>query len=203
MNDATTLDRPPVRIRLLHALGKEPDLASMTGEQLAQFAATENRKRSSRMARVITGRPDRGAVIDWRQVVLPDRTVPVRVYRPASSQAAGSPLLPAVVHVHGGGFVGTAVQSDWVNSYLAARLPAMVVSVEHRLLAPGVSLSDVIDDGWDVLTAVVRDAATWGIDAGRVALLGESTGGAVAAMSAQTASAPRHRAARARSSLAW
>ena len=69
MNDATTLDRPPVRIRLLHALGKEPDLASMTGEQLAQFAATENRKRSSRMARVITGRPDRGAVIDWRQAV--------------------------------------------------------------------------------------------------------------------------------------
>lgn len=184
MSDAATLDRPTARIRLLHALGKEPDLAGMTGEQLTRFAEAENRKRSSRIARAITGRPDRGAVIDWQQVMLPDRTVPVRVYRPTSGRAAGRRFLPAVVHVHGGGFVGTAVQSDWVNSYLAARLPAVVVSVEHRLLAPGVSLSDVIDDGWDVLNAVARVAATWGIDPERVAVFGESTGGAVAAMSA-------------------
>lgn len=184
MSNSITLDRPPARIRLLHAVGREPGLAGMTGEQLARFAETENRKRSSRMARLITGRPDRGAVIGWQRVTLPDRTVPVRVYRPAPGRAAGRLLLPAVVHVHGGGFVGTAVQSDWVNSYLAARLPAVVISVEHRLLAPGVPLSDAVDDGWDVLTAVVRDAAAWNIDAERVAVFGESTGGAVAALSA-------------------
>ncbi|MFF8717200.1 alpha/beta hydrolase fold domain-containing protein [Streptomyces sp. NPDC015184] len=38
-----------------------------------------------------------------------------------------------MVHVHGGGFVGAAMQCDWTNSRLAAVPPALVVSVEHRL----------------------------------------------------------------------
>ena len=79
--------------------------------------------------------------------------------------------------------MGTAVQSDWVNSHLAARLPAVVVSVEHRLLAPGTPLSAAVDDGWDVL-------GTWcgtppvGIDPARTAVFGESAGALVAALAA-------------------
>lgn len=184
MRDTTTLNQPPARIRFLHAVAKQPDLAAMSDEQLARFAETENRKRRSRMARLITGRPDRGAMIAWQQVRLPDRSVPVRVSRPAPSPMTERTSLPAVVHVHGGGFVGTAAQSDWITSYLAVHLPAVVISVEHRLLAPGVALSDAVDDGWDVLTDVVRDATAWGIDSDRVAVFGESTGGAVSALSA-------------------
>jgi acetyl esterase len=89
-----------------------------------------------------------------------------------------------VLHVHGGGFVGTAVQSDWINSHLAGRLPAVVVSVEHRLLAPGTPLSVAVDDGWDVLCHVVRDAAQWGFDPARVAVFGESAGSVVTALAA-------------------
>jgi acetyl esterase len=76
------------------------------------------------------------------------------------------------------------VQSDWVNASLAAQLPALVVSVEHRLLAPGTPLSDAVDDGWDVLDHLVRHAAAWGIDPARVAVFGESCGGLIMALAA-------------------
>jgi acetyl esterase len=80
--------------------------------------------------------------------------------------------------------VGTAVQSDWVNSHLAAHLPALVVSVEHRLLDPDTPLSAAVDDGWDVLQHVVRHARQWGIDPARTALFGESCGGLITALAA-------------------
>jgi acetyl esterase len=126
--------KPPLGIRLLAALGSEPAWLAMTAEDLRAFRDAENRKRMSRVARVITGLPDRRTVIRWQEIALADRVVCVRVHRPSATQRDD---LPLVLHVHGGGFVGTAVQCDWVNSHLAARLPAVVVSVEHRLLAPG------------------------------------------------------------------
>ncbi|MCP2296631.1 acetyl esterase [Nocardia amikacinitolerans] len=180
MNDVTGTERPPLGVRLLHALGKAPDWSAMTAEELAAFREAENRKRASRTARVITGFPDRGATIRWREVHLPDRRLPVREYRPSSVDGA----LPLVLHVHGGGFVGTAAQCDWANSYFAARLPAVVVSVEHRLLAPGTPLADAVDDGWDALLHVVRHAAEWGVDPARTAVVGDSTGGLIAALAA-------------------
>jgi acetyl esterase len=180
MHDTHRTDRPPLGIRLLHALGTEPDWTAMTPEDLAAFAAAQNRKRSSPVARVVTGRPDRGATVRWQEVDLPDRTLRVRVHRPAPVRAG----LPLVVHVHGGGFVGTAVQSDWITSHLAARLPAVVVSVEHRLLAPGVPLAAAADDGWDALAHVTRHAPDWGVDPARVAVFGESTGAAITALAA-------------------
>ena len=180
MSASTHIEQPPLGIRLMHALGKEPSWLTMTDQELAAFRDAENRKRVSPLARVITGRPDRGAVIEWQEMALPGRELRVRVYRPSSGGAG----LPLVVHVHGGGFVGTAVQSDWVNSHLAARLPAVVVSVEHRLLSPETPLSAAADDGWDVLQTVVRDAAEWGIDPARAAVFGESTGALIAALAA-------------------
>jgi acetyl esterase len=186
MNTIANTQRPPLGIRLLHAVGKEPNWSAMTDAELAAFSQAENRKRASRLARVVTGLPDRGAVIHWREVALPGRRLRVRVYRPSPTRSGGDNrvALPLVLHVHGGGFVGTAVQSDWVNSHLATRVPAVVVSVEHRLLAPGVPLSAAADDGWDVLEHVIQNAAQWGVDATRAAVFGESTGAAITALAA-------------------
>ncbi len=128
MSETTAATRPP-----------EPDFSVMTAEELLAYRDAENRFRASVAARTILGEPDTGAAIDWQEIALPGRDLPVRVYRPASTggdEAAAGTDLPLVVHVHGGGFVGTAVQCDWTNSHLAAHLPALVVSVEHRLLAP-------------------------------------------------------------------
>ena len=182
MDEVTDTGRPPLGIRLLHALGKEPDWSAMTDEKLIAFRDGVNRKRASRLARVITGLPDRGATIGWREVALPDRRLRVRLYRPSRGRGDQASL-PLVLHVHGGGFVGTAVQSDWVNSRLAARLPAVVVSVEHRLVGPGSPMSTAVDDGWDVLQHVAQDAK-WGVNPMRIAVFGESAGSLVTALAA-------------------
>jgi len=165
----------------MHALGKEPDWESITAEQLAALRATEDRKRKSRPARLITGFPARRVAIEWQKLVLSGRELSVRVYRSAHDRARD---LPLVVHVHGGGFVGTAAQSDWINSHLAARLPAVVVSVEHRLLDHDTPITAAVDDGWDVLDVLIQNATEWGVDPARVAVFGESTGALVTALAA-------------------
>lgn len=177
MDEITAATRPP-----------EPDFSAITAEELIAYRDAENRFRASSAARTILGEPDPGATIVWQQIALPGRDLPVRVYRPAPTgddeAAARTDHLPLVVHVHGGGFVGTAVQCDWTNSHLAARLPALVVSVEHRLLAPGSPLANAADDGWDVLDHVVRHAAQWGVDPARTAVFGESCGALISALTA-------------------
>lgn len=178
-------DRAPLGIRLYSALGKEPDWSAMTADELRDLQGKVNRKRASRLARVITGRPDRGASICWSEMILPGRRLPIRIYRPSSNPQRGDrKALPLVLHMHGGGFVGTAPQSDWINSHLAAQLPAVVISVDHRLLAPDTPLSDAVDDGWEALEHVARTADEWGIDPQRIAVFGESTGGLICAIAA-------------------
>ncbi|MEV7856028.1 MULTISPECIES: alpha/beta hydrolase [unclassified Streptomyces] len=194
MTETTAAQRPP-----------EPDWLAMTDEELSAYRDAENRFRASEAARAFTGQPDPGATTEWRHVALDGRELPVRVYRPApghdSEDTDGTDrtdqtdrtdltartdrtALPLVLHVHGGGFVGTAVQCDWVNSHLAARLPALVVSVEHRLLAPDSPLSAAVDDGWDVLRHVIRHAARWGVDPARTVVFGESCGALITALTA-------------------
>ena len=178
MGTSTAVGQPSLGVRLLYSLRGEPEWSKLSAEQLVAFREKQNRRLNSPLIRVATGFPDRGAGISWGQVELPDRVLRVRVYRPKGAN------LPLILHVHGGGFVGTAVQCDWINSHLAARLPAVVVSVEHRLVDQETPLSAAVDDGWDVLRHVVQDAARWGIDPERVAVFGESAGSMVAGLSA-------------------
>ncbi|WAX57869.1 alpha/beta hydrolase [Jatrophihabitans cynanchi] len=165
----------------------EPDFSAITTDELRAYRDAENEYRASEAARQILGKPHAGAAIGWQDVALPGRDVPVRVYRPDRTGGDGPAArsqLPLVVHVHGGGFVGTAVQCDWTNSYLAARLPAIVVSVEHRLLSPGSSLADAADDAWEVLRHVMRHASRWAVDPDRAAVFGESCGALICALTA-------------------
>ncbi|MEV6102589.1 alpha/beta hydrolase [Nocardia sp. NPDC051981] len=176
MSKTTAVQRPPA-----------PDFSAMTPEKLIAYRDAENRWRASSAAWPLIGEPDSGAVIEWQELALPGRGLPVRVYRPASTSDGGADTrtdLPLVIHVHGGGYVGTAAQCDWTNSHLAAHLPALVVSVEHRLVGPDSTLTHAADDGWDVLEHVVRHAAQWGADPARMAVFGESFGGLISALTA-------------------
>lgn len=174
MSQNTAAKRPP-----------EPDWSTVTAEELVAWRDAENAFRASDAARAITGEPDPGAAIKWQRIALRDRELPVRVYRPTSDNgrpAVDRAGLPLVLQVHGGSFVGTAAQCDWANSHLAARLPAVVVSVEHRLFTPDSPLAQAASDGWDVLRHLLRNAAHWGIDPARAAVLGESCGALISAL---------------------
>ena len=107
---ATSTQRPPLGVRLLHRVVKEPDWSTMTPREVVAFGEAATRKAASPLARIITGLPDRGASIRWREVTLPNRKLRVRIYRPSPKHDAGTNL-PLVLHVHGGGFMGTAVRA--------------------------------------------------------------------------------------------
>lgn len=179
MNDTTK--HPPLGVRLLYSLIKQPDLQALSPEELAEHSAAQNHKVESPLMRLVTGFPNRATQIEWHQLALADREQRVRVYR-GSTATRPPDGLPLVIHVHGGGFVGTAAQCDWINSHLAAQLSAVVVSVEHRLLGPETPLSAAVDDCWDTLQHVLGDASRWGISASNVAIVGESAGGTIAAL---------------------
>ncbi|MFF2630462.1 alpha/beta hydrolase fold domain-containing protein [Kitasatospora griseola] len=158
-----------------------PDFDTITTEELLAHREAENRCRASAAARAILGESDPHAAIAWQELALPGRDLPVRVYRSAAGRSA---VLPLVVHVHGSGFVGPTTQCDRTSSHLTARLPAVVVPVEHRLLAPGNPLMDTVDDGWDVLDHLLRHADEWGVDPSRTAVFGESCGALISALRA-------------------
>ncbi|TDC40955.1 alpha/beta hydrolase [Micromonospora sp. KC213] len=168
--------KAPLRARVI--LRDTLDWEALTDDQVIAVREKINRLGSSRAARIITGLPDRRARIEQRTINLPGRRLNLRVHRPNNA----GPRLPLILSFHGGGFiVGTAAQNDWLNSHLAARCPAVVVSVEYRL-APEHPLPEPIEDGYDTLVRLADDPFGWGIDPGAVAVLGESAGGTLAAL---------------------
>jgi acetyl esterase len=104
--------------------------------------------------------------------------VPGRVYRPA----AANPGLPALVLIHGGGFVlGTldGVHAD--ATALARALDAVVVAVGYRL-APEHPYPAALEDCWAVLCWLAgAGARELGVDRDRIGVLGRSAGGGLAA----------------------
>jgi acetyl esterase/lipase len=94
--------------------------------------------------------------------------------------AAGGPL-PAVLHIHGGGYVmGVPEMNDARNRQLARDVGCAVLSVDYRL-APETPFPGGIEDCYAALLWLHRHAAQLGVDAERIAISGESAGGGLAA----------------------
>ena len=105
--------------------------------------------------------------------------VPVRTYRPAGPS---SRRLPLVVNFHGGGWaLGSLDGADWLCSSVAASVGAVVVSVAYRL-APAHRWPAAAEDCYAALVDVVARAVDLGADPSRVAVMGDSAGGNLAAV---------------------
>lgn len=102
---------------------------------------------------------------------------PVRVYRPP-----GAANLPVVVFYHGGGWVlGNVTRARWLCSQLASQAGVVVFAVGYRL-APEHRFPVATDDAWAGLAWVVDHADEHGGDAARLAVMGSSAGGNLAAV---------------------
>jgi acetyl esterase len=105
--------------------------------------------------------------------------LPVRVYRPSDSV---DEVLPLVVYYHGGGFVsGDPKQSEWWCSSVAHDARVVVVSVDYRL-APEHRYPTPVEDCYAATVWAVERAADLGADGTRVAVMGDSAGGNLAAV---------------------
>lgn len=104
-------------------------------------------------------------------------TVPVRVFRPAEAPDR----LPAVLLLHGGGFVmgGLGMLTSQATA-LCMDLPAVVVAVDYRL-APEHPYPAALRDCEAVLRWIIAEAESLGIAPTRLGVYGMSAGGGLAA----------------------
>ncbi len=115
--------------------------------------------------------------IEDRIATTAEADLPIRIYTPRKSAAA----LPAVVYLHGGGFViGSITTHDRLCRLLSVRGDAIVVSVDYRL-APEHPFPAAPEDAAAAFAWVHAHAGELGIDAGRIAVAGDSAGGNLAA----------------------
>jgi acetyl esterase len=153
-------------------------------EKVRAAADLRNKALGLPLAWLITGRPAKAVDITETEALAADGTpLPLRVYRPKG--AAGR--LPVVLNFHGGAWVsGSVLQSEWWASTLAARAGVVVVSVEYRL-APEHSFPTPVEDCYDATRWVAQHAEEFGVDADRLAVMGDSAGGNMAAVVAMMA----------------
>jgi len=103
--------------------------------------------------------------------------VRVRVYRPEGVDAP----LPGVLYLHGGGFCIGSIETEHLGAAQAAlAAEAVVVSVDYRL-APEDPFPAGIEDCYAALVWLAENAASLGVDADRIAVMGGSAGGGLAA----------------------
>ena len=111
-----------------------------------------------------------------------DPDVAVRVYRPKATPAGT--LRPGILHIHGGGFIIGSVEGEHAGAVLmAVDAGAVLVSVEYRL-APEHPYPAGLHDCYAALTYLHTQASSLGVDTARMAVVGASAGGGLAAATA-------------------
>jgi acetyl esterase len=104
--------------------------------------------------------------------------LPARLYAPNAGP------LPALLYFHGGGFtIGSIASHDGLCRELSSLAGCAVISLGYRL-APEYRFPIAVDDAWDALQWLAAHGLELNLDAGRLAVGGDSAGGTLAAVCA-------------------
>ncbi|KAJ5520431.1 hypothetical protein N7463_000884 [Penicillium fimorum] len=88
---------------------------------------------------------------------------------------------PAIIHIHGGGYISLSAKGSSATGITCTSLTGVqLLSIEYRL-APESPYLAALDDCWAALQWVHSHAAELSIDLHRLAVMGESSGGGIAA----------------------
>lgn len=178
----------------------DPDIAAFAADQDAIFdqAFSARPVKEQRAVydefwrRYHAPRPDGVETTDFNVLGLSGH-VPVRLYLSAK---ATSPA-PVIVYCHGGAWMFGGLDShDLPCARLAHHSEAAILAVDYRL-APEHKYPAALQDAWDVLNWVVEQGQERNLDPRRVAVAGDSAGGALSAgmaLMARDTGAPRLRA---------
>ena len=120
------------------------------------------------------------AIVPEEQFVPgPDGSRPVRVLVWRTPGASGP--LPAVLHIHGGGYVlGSPDQNKPTHRAIVELAPCVVVAPQYAL-APEQPHPAPVEDCYAALRWMQAASAELGIDPARIGVSGESAGGGLAA----------------------
>jgi acetyl esterase/lipase len=161
---------------MLAVAGGMADIATMTPQKM--------RDGFRRLARSVDVKGVQVGKIEDGELPGPGGALPYRIYRPQQSVAGP---LPALVYFHGGGCVfGDLDTHDGLCRVLAAESGCAVVAVDYRR-APEHKFPAAVEDSYAATAWVIEHAAALGLDAGRIAVGGDSAGGGLAAVVAQMA----------------
>ena len=139
------------------------------------WEVTPEQARINAAARPRPAGPEVGAVLNMN-VPGPDGNVPVRIYTPE-----GDGPFPILVWYHGGGWVvGDLESADPTARHLCKGAACVVVSVDYRL-APETKFPGPAEDCYAATVWAAENAASFGGDAPRLAVGGDSAGGNLAA----------------------
>nr|WP_051548131.1 alpha/beta hydrolase [Sneathiella glossodoripedis] len=109
--------------------------------------------------------------------------IPARLYKPTDT----GEKLPVLLGFHGGGFIRGSVNShDGLFRRLAKMWNFAVISVDYRL-APEHKFPAAVDDAYSALRWVQEFGAQKGLDAQKIAIGGDSSGGNLAAVACHDA----------------
>ena len=148
-------------------------------------AMAQARKLASEMFTVFAG-PDHFKSVRTQNITIPSsqRGIPARVYFHSDSQAAPSPL---IVFFHGGGWaLGGLNDYDVLLKSISEQSGANTISIDYRL-APEHLFPAALDDAQTALDFVIAHAADLQGASDSVAVMGDSAGGNLAAVLAQSA----------------
>lgn len=113
-----------------------------------------------------------------RWLEAPGRQIPLRVYRPKEKDKEA---LPTLLFLHGGGFIAGSISTAGLYCYgLAEITGAQVIAVNYRL-APENPFPAAPDDCYFALCWVAENTELLGTDRNRIAVGGDSAGGALTA----------------------
>ena len=122
--------------------------------------------------------PIENVVMEDRNIPGPDESpeVGVRIYKPVD--VSGS--LPGMFFIHGGGMIMGSIEGENLKAaMLCETIQAVVVSVEYRL-APENPHPAPVQDCYEALVWMSKNATELGFDPDRLAIVGGSAGGGLA-----------------------